>query len=40
MICMFKAILKLLLAGVFENFRNIYLEIYELNLAHFFTYFT
>ena len=26
-----------LLADVFNNVRNIYLEIYELNLAHFFS---
>ena len=34
MICMFKEIL-FLLADVFENFQNMYLEIYELDPALF-----
>ena len=35
MICMFKAII--LLADIFENFRDMYVEIYELDPSRFFT---
>ena len=36
MICMFKA-KRLLFAGVFENFRNMCIDTYELNPARFFS---